>query len=84
MRCRVTYSHKKPPYWEVTAADDRWWSVAYIPPTINGVGRHVITNQAGRTLNADGPTGQHVLSAVFDFERNTEPARVTYAERNKP
>lgn len=73
-RYRVTYSHKRPPYWEVTATDNRWWSVAYVAPTTesNGIGRHVITNLAGRVLDADGPTGRCILSAVFDFERNTE------------
>jgi hypothetical protein len=63
----VTYSHKKPPYWEVTHRDGRWWSVAY-----NDFKAHyLITNRVGRVLDQWGPTGQKVLDAVHDFERNT-------------
>lgn len=64
---RVTYSHRRPPYWEVAHRDGRWWSVAYNESTY----RYLITNRAGRVIDERGPTGQKVLDVVHDFERNT-------------
>jgi hypothetical protein len=64
---KVTHSHKSPPYWEVTAVDNRWWSVAYNQDTR----QYLITNIVGRVLDQHGPTGQKVLDAVHDYERST-------------
>lgn len=63
---RVTYSHERPPYWEVMAGDGRWWSVGYNQDTE----RFLITNGAGRVLDPHGPTGQKVLDAVNSHERS--------------
>jgi hypothetical protein len=69
-RFRVNYSHKRPPYWEVTHSDGRWWSVAYRADE-NNRALYLITAGNGRLLDPHGPTGQKVLDAVHDFERNT-------------
>jgi hypothetical protein len=69
-RFRVNYSHKRPPYWEVTHSDGRWWSVAYRAAE-GWHEQYLITAGNGRLLNPNGPTGQKVLAAVHDFERNT-------------
>lgn len=62
---KVTYTHQKPPYWEITHNDGRWWSVAYNGST------YLITNARGQVLDPHGPTGQKLLDAVHDYERNT-------------
>lgn len=67
---KVTYTHNAPPYWEVTHRDGRWWSVAYRSEDVNRA-TYFITNAAGRVLDPYGPTGQKVLDAVHDYERNT-------------
>lgn len=64
---KVTNSHKHPPYWEVTADDGRWWSVAHNQNT----GRYLITNRSGRILEQHGSTGQKVLDTVLNHERDT-------------
>lgn len=67
---KVTYSMQRPPYWEVTHTEDgRWWSVAY--RNEDNRPRYVITNGRGQVLDPHGPTGQKLLDAVHDFERNT-------------
>lgn len=64
---KVTFTTKRPPYWEVTHSDGRWWSVAYSMKTY----RYLITNGRGRIINEHGPTGQKVIAAVNNHERNT-------------
>jgi hypothetical protein len=67
VRMKVTYSHKNPPYWEVTAADGRWWSVAYNQRTYT----YLVTNRTGRILKEGGPTGRKVIDTVHNYERGT-------------
>lgn len=67
-RFKVTYTGKRPPYWEVTHADGRWWSVASRAEPQYG---YLITNAGGRVLDEFGPTGQKVLDAVHNYERGT-------------
>lgn len=62
----MKYKQESRPYWEVAAADGRWWSVAYNQDTYH----YLITNGAGRVLDEHGPTGQKVLDAVHNHERN--------------
>lgn len=67
---KVTYSHKRPPYWEVTANDGRWWSVAYRSGE-NGRAIYTITNTRGSNLDPHGPTGRKLLDVVHNHERST-------------
>lgn len=67
---KVTYSHEFPPYWEVTAGDGRWWSVAYRSER-NSRGIYTITNAHGRTLDPQGPTGRKLIDTVHNHMRGT-------------
>lgn len=67
---KVTYSHERPPYWEITADDGRWWSVAYRSDE-NNRAIYTITNRRGANLDPYGPTGQKLLDVVHNHERGT-------------
>ena len=64
----IAGSHRTTCYWEITADDGRWWSVAYRRDEENHA-VFTITNSRGSNLDPHGPTGQKLLDVVHSHQR---------------